>query len=89
MANSAPDALKARLGKKRRAKKGTLEDVGRKVYAALERCEMLLEDMDPTIQLKAAHGVFQGASAYAKVLEVGELEARLQALEAAQSVDRV
>ena len=80
--------IEARKARRKKAKKGTLEDVGRKVYAALERCEMLLEDMDPTIQLKAAHGVFQGASAYAKVLEVGELEARLQALEAAQGVAR-
>jgi len=76
----------ARTARRKKAKKGTLEDVGRKVYAALERCEMLLEDIDPSIQLKAAHGVFQGASAYAKVLEVGELEARLQALEQAQGV---
>ena len=73
--------IEARKARRKKAKKGTLEDVGRKVYAALERCEMLLEDMDPTIQLKAAHGVFQGASAYAKVLEVGELEARINALE--------
>ena len=81
--------IEARKARRKKAKKGTLEDVGRKVYAALERCEMLLEDMDPAIQLKAAHGVFQGASAYAKLLEVGELDARLQAFEAAQSVDRV
>jgi len=80
--------IEARKARRKKTKKGTLEDVSRKVYAALERCEMLLEDMDPTIQLKAAHGVFQGASAYAKVLEVGELEARLQALEAAQGVAR-
>jgi hypothetical protein len=35
------------------------------------------------LRLKAVHAIIQAGSAYAKLLEIGELEARLAALEAA------
>ena len=81
MANPAPDALKARLGTRRRRLK-KVSDVLPIVGKALEKAESLLEDIDPTVQLKAANTIFQGAMAFGKLLEVGELEARLIELEA-------
>lgn len=83
MANPNPDALRARLAKKRKHKPGNLQDVLAIVWDALKTAQVLLEDEDPAMQLKAAHGVFQGGMAYAKLYESGELEARLSALEKA------
>lgn len=90
--NSNP--TKARQAKKarRRGKPGTLEDARRLLWCALERAGELLEvksedpdtgEMKPdnALALKAIHAISQGASAYAKIMEVGELEARIQALE--------
>ena len=73
---------KARQAKKRR-KLVTLPDVALYVLKALETAHELLEDSDTQTKLKACHAVFQGVTAYAKVYEVGELEARLLALESA------
>lgn len=87
MANSNPDALKARQGKRKRKLK-KVSDVLPIVGRALEKAESLLEDIDPTVQLKAANTIFQGAMAFYKLLEVGEFEARLQVLEQVQGGDR-
>jgi phage terminase large subunit-like protein len=81
VSNPNPDALKARQAKKRKSKPKDLKAVAAIVWDALETARALLENEDPQMQLKACHGVFQGATAYAKVYEVGELEARLEALE--------
>ena len=82
--NSNP--VEARMGKrkKRRSKPGTLEDARALLWRALTRAGELLEEEDPALSLKAIHAISQGASAYAKIVEVGELEARIAALEAAQ-----
>ncbi|ACO45090.1 hypothetical protein DEDE109153_13120 [Deinococcus deserti] len=48
---------------------------------ALEVAEELLYDDDKVLRLKAAHSLSQTASAAMKVLEVGELEARLAEVE--------
>jgi hypothetical protein len=74
-------ALTARLGKKAKSKPGNLQDVLGIVWKALETVQAALEDTDVLIRLKASHAVFQGAQAYSKLYEVGELEARLAALE--------
>jgi hypothetical protein len=39
---------------------------------------------NPELRLKAIHAIIQAGSAYAKLLEIGELEARLSAVEQAQ-----
>lgn len=84
MANPNPDAAKARMGKKakRRSQPGTVEAARALLWQALERAAELLQEDDPYLSLKAVHAVSQGASAYAKIVEVGELEARIEALEA-------
>jgi len=72
------------MGKKarRRKKPGTLEDARALLWRALTRAGELLEEEDPALSLKAIHAISQGAAAYARIVEVGELEARLAALEA-------
>lgn len=74
-------AARARAGKKARSKPGDLKAVAAIVWTALETAQDLLESQDTNQQLRACHAVFQGSAAYAKVLEVGELERRIQALE--------
>lgn len=81
-----PSPHKARIAKKERARPKDLTAVSGLVWKALERCGALLEDEDKNTALKAAHAVFQGATAYAKLYEVSELEARLEALEQAQTI---
>ena len=78
-----PDPVEARQAKrrKRRGKPGTLEDARALLWRALTRAGELLEEEDPALSLKAIHAISQGVGAYAKVLEVGELEARIAALE--------
>ena len=82
MANPSPH--EARQAKKRKRKPGNLQAVAGKLWAALEAAEELLGEDDPHLRLKAVHAVSQVAGNYAKVYEVGELEARIQALEAVQ-----
>lgn len=81
--NPNADPTKARQGKKarRRGKPGTLEDARALLWRALTRAGELLEEEDPLLSLKAIHAVSQGAAAYARIVEVGELEARIAALE--------
>ncbi len=61
---------------------GDLEGATRLVWKGLKRAAQLLEHPDPQVALKAAHAVFQGATAYAKLMEVKELKERVEALEA-------
>lgn len=83
MSNKNADPTKARQAKRarRRGKPGTLEDARALLWRALTRAGELLEEEDPALCLKAIHAISQGASAYAKIVEVGELEARIAALE--------
>lgn len=83
MSNPNADPTKARQAKKarRRGKPGTLEDARALLWRALTRAGELLEEEDPLLSLKAIHAVSQGAAAYARIVEVGELEARIAALE--------
>lgn len=68
-----------------RRKPGSLEAARRLLWQALERAAELLGEEDPALSLKAVHAISQGTSAYAKIIEVGEFEARLAAIEAAQT----
>jgi hypothetical protein len=90
---SNPDPSKARQAKKRkrRGKPGSIEDARALLWRALERAGLLLgaetvkEDGSVTpdnhTALRAIHAISQGAAAYARIVEVGELEARILALE--------
>jgi len=74
----------ARKAKKAR-RAGTVDDVRLKLWNALLRVENVLydDDSDASTVLKATHAMTQAASAYARIVEAGELEARLSELEAA------
>ena len=82
MAN--PNPFKARQSRKQARKGGTLKEVAGMLWEALEAARTLLSDEDTGTRLKAIHALSQTASSYARVYEVGELEARLEALEAVQ-----
>lgn len=86
MSNPNADPTKARQAKKarRREQPGTLEDARALLWRALERASELLNTEDDALSLKAVHAISQGTAAYARVMEVGELETRLAALEVAQ-----
>lgn len=85
MANTSPH--QARLSKRRRGKPGDLAALLRVVWAALLEADTVLQGTqgdNPELCLKAVHAVSQCAGQYAKLLEIGELEARIAALEAGQ-----
>ena len=83
MSNPNPTEARQAKRKKRRGQSGTLEDARALLWRALSRAGELLEEEDPVLSLKAVHAVSQGAAAYARIVEVGEMEARLTALELA------
>lgn len=76
---------KACLEKKRRRirKLGTLEDAQRKLWQAITNAEDVLLDDQVSNEtcLKAVHAITQATTAYAKLVEAGELEARLAEIE--------
>ncbi len=82
MSNPNANPLKARMAKKKRQRTGDLMALQRKVWTALLHAEDCLEQAEePELRLKAIHALSQCAGQYAKLLEVGELEARLAELE--------
>ena len=79
---------KARQAKKkrRRARKmGDLQDARRVLWQALYEAERVLldADNDAATTLKAVHAISQASTSYCRLVEIGELEARLSELEAA------
>lgn len=60
---------------------GSLEDARRVLWSALTRAEKALKARDHSTALKGVHAVSQCATAYARMVEVSELEARIKALE--------
>lgn len=79
---SNADPWKARLAKSRKRRKaGDLQDVRARLWQALEAAAGLLGNADPQITLRAVHATSQAAAAYVKIIETGELQARLEALE--------
>ena len=83
MSNPNPTEARQAKRQKRRGQPGTLEDARALLWKALQRAGTILENEDDALSLKAIHAVSQGAAAYARIIEVGELEARLAALESA------
>lgn len=87
MANADPaKARQARRTKRQAAAEtaGTVSDLRLKLWRALAVATDMLDDpgSDAASKLKALHALTQASGVYLKVVEVGELEARLNALEA-------
>jgi hypothetical protein len=78
-----PDPFKARLGRRgRRRKVGDLDALRRKLWGAIcEADDMIVGAEADELRLKAIHALVQAGMAYAKILEIGEYEARLAAIE--------
>lgn len=93
MANPSPDALKARrqVRAKRRPKPGTVKQLTSVLWRAITHLETHLDttattgEVDTAELCKLTHALSQSAATYLKALEVGELEARLEALEKAHT----
>ena len=82
MANSNPH--QARLSKRRAHKPGNLADVLKVLWTALHDAEQLMYAAEePELRLRCIHAISQVSGQYSKLLEIGELEARLAVLEAA------
>ena len=75
----------SQLSLKKQRKAGTVEDATviqwRALSAAQEALYAAGEEDDISGVLKAVHAITQGSAAYAKLVETGELEARLAELE--------
>ena len=77
---------KARLEKKKRRrvrKIGTLTDARRKLWQAITSAEeVLLDDQSDNLTvLKAVNSITSASTAYAKLIEVGEMQAQLDELQ--------
>jgi hypothetical protein len=81
--NASPH--KARLGKRLRHKPGNVTDLQRMLWYALRLAQGVLDNATEEDQiLRAVHAISQCAGQYARLVEVGEFEARLKAIEDAQ-----
>jgi hypothetical protein len=81
MPNASPH--KARLARKRARKPGNLLALQRLLWRALLVAETILTTAaEEDRQLRAIHAISQASGHYLKVIEVGELEARLAVIEA-------
>lgn len=84
-----PNPHKARRAKKdKRLGVGTINDVKGKVWKAILAAEEVLDNnsAEDALKLRAVHAITQAAASYTKIVETGELEARLEELE--QSTNR-
>ena len=80
MAN--PNPHQARTAKKQKAlETPSIKGAALIVWQALQTAQTHLENDDPSQSLKAVHAIGQSALAFAKLHEVSELEARIDALE--------
>lgn len=81
---------KARQARRRRTKPGTVKQLTTVLWQAITHLETHLngaieaDEVDTAELCKLTHALSQSASTYLKALEVGELEARVEALEQAQ-----
>lgn len=75
----------ARLTKRSRRSRGDLNSARLRLWRAVEAAEACLMDAaaedDRAGVLRAVHAVTQASAAFARLVEVGELEARLAELE--------
>lgn len=79
-----PNPYRARAAKRRAHKPLNLTDVLKILTSAIREAERVLyEADDPEMILRCCHALAQATGQYSKLLEIGEFEGRLQALEAA------
>jgi hypothetical protein len=85
-----PNPHQARSARKRRPTPGTVRQLSAVLWNAITKLETHLEatasaeEGDVGELCKLSHALSQSASTYLKAVEVGELEARVQALEQAR-----
>ncbi|MBS1912854.1 MAG: hypothetical protein JST22_12775 [Bacteroidetes bacterium] len=79
MANKNP--YQGRLRRKVKRSAGDVDRLREKLWKALERAEGLMDNDDAALVLRAIHALAQATGPYLKAVEVGELEARLRAIE--------
>lgn len=65
-----------------RAEPGSLRDLQKELWHAVLCASRLLDSHDRNVRLRAVHGLSQVSRSYLKVLQVGDLEERILALEA-------
>jgi hypothetical protein len=73
----------ARLSKRCAHKPGSLADICKILWTAIQDAEQLLYTAgdDADLRLRCLHALSQSCGQYSKLLEIGEIEARLSALE--------
>ena len=88
MPNPNPHVARAAKRKHSRMRKiGTLADMRKELWRAVlcAKDVMLDASEDPATTLKAVHAITSAATAYAKLVEVDELEARITEIEQQQA----
>lgn len=90
-----PNPSKARQTRKRRPKPGSVRQLQAVLWRAISHLEDHLntaadrERVDTGELVRLTHALSQAAGPYLKALEVGELEARLEALERAATANEL
>lgn len=69
------------ISRRRRRKPGDINALRRTLWAGLLEMEDMLASDDPSLKIKAAHGLGTLAGTYLKCIEQAELTTRLEALE--------
>lgn len=89
MANPNPAKARAARRKKRLQRAGSVEDVRLRLWEAIEAASDLVADgeKEDALRLRAVHAITQASTAYAKLTEAVEFEARLKTLEEEVGVD--
>jgi hypothetical protein len=73
----------ARLAQRRRRKSGDLHALVKAVWQAIRDCETALESAETNEErCRSIHAMAAIANSYVKLLQIGEYEARLTAIEA-------
>lgn len=79
--NKNADPTAARKARRAKRKPPGMEQLMLKLWKAMETAEDLLNHDDPNVRLRATHAMATVAGTYTKAKDVGELEARLSAVE--------
>ncbi len=69
------------MPKKTKTRVGSVADVRKRLWEAVEAAATLTGSEDPGVRLRAVHAVTQAAGAYSKIVEACEFESRIAALE--------
>jgi hypothetical protein len=84
-----PDPYKARLAKRRKRAPGDLQELLRALWNAIADVETVMEGAESVEDVcKCAHALAGCGNTYAKLLQIGEYEARLARLEQWMEISR-